>query len=292
MPRVIGGRYGLSSKEFTPGMVAGVFEELARERPRRRFTIGIDDDVSGTSLPYDAVAGHRAVRHGPRGLLRPRVGRNGRREQEHDQDPRAEEHLHAQGYFVYDSKKSGSQTVSHLRFGPQPIRAPYLVQHASFVGCHQFGLLEQVDVLGRAAPGATLLLNCRHAPDEVWDALPRPVQEQILAKRIDVYAIDAGRIARDVGLAGRINIVLQTCFFAISGVLPRDEAIARIKEAIAKTYGRRGAEVVERNQAAVDRTLEGLHRIELPDRVTATRELPPLGARARARSSSAPSPRR
>ena len=165
--------------------------------------------------------------------------------------------------------------MSHLRFGPQPIRAPYLVQHASFVGCHHFALLDQVDVLGRAAPGATLLLNCRHAPDEVWDALPRPVQEQILAKRIDVYAIDAGRIAREVGLAGRINIVLQTCFFAISGVLPREEAIARIKEAIAKTYGRRGAEVVERNQAAVDRTLEGLHRIEVPDRVTATRELPP-----------------
>ena len=157
----------------------------------------------------------------------------------------SEEHLNAQGYFVYDSKKSGSQTVSHLRFGPQPIRAPYLVQRASFVGCHQFGLLDQVDVLGRAAPGATLLLNCRHAPDEVWDALSRPVQEQILAKRIEVYAINAGQIAREVGLAGRINVVLQTCFFAISGVLPRDEAIARIKEAIEKTYGRRGAEVVE-----------------------------------------------
>ena len=177
---------------------------------------------------------------------------------------------------MYDSKKSGSQTVSHLRFGPRPIRAPYLVQQASFVGCHHFGLLEQLDVLGRAAEGATLLLNCRHAPDAVWDALSRPVQEQILTKHLDVYAIDAGRIARDVGLAGRINIVLQTCFFAISGVLPRDEAIDRIKEAIAKTYGRRGPEVVERNQAAVDRALEGLHRIELPDRVTATRELPLL----------------
>ena len=204
----------------------------------------------------------------------------------------SEENLHAQGYFVYDSKKSGSQTVSHLRFGPQPIRAPYLVQQASFVGCHQFGLLDQLDVLGRAAPGATLLLNCRHAPDEVWDALPRPVQEQILAKRIDVYAIDAGRIAREVGLAGRINIVLQTCFFAISGVLPRDEAIARIKEAIAKTYGRRGAEVVERNQAAVDRTLEGLHRIDAAragrrPRASCRRRCP----RTR-RSSSAPSPRR
>ena len=275
LPRVIGGRYGLSSKEFTPGMVAGVFEELARERPRRRFTIGIDDDVSGSSLPYDAsldIEPSDTVRAVFFGLGSDgTVGAN----KNTIKILGSEQHLHAQGYFVYDSKKSGSQTVSHLRFGPQPIRAPYLVQHASFVGCHHFGLLEQLDVLGRAAPGATLLLNCRHAPDAVWDALPRPVQEQILAKRIDVYAIDAGRIAREVGLAGRINIVLQTCFFAISGVLPRDEAIVRIKEAIAKTYGKRGPEVVERNQAAVDRTLEGLHRIALPDRVTATRELPP-----------------
>ena len=152
---------------------------------------------------------------------------------------------------------------------------PTSCTQASFVGCHQFGLLDQVDVLGRAAPGATLLLNCPHAPDEVWDALPRPVQEQILAKRVEVYAIDASRIARDVGLAGRINVVLQTCFFAISGVLPRDEAIAKIKDSIEKTYGRRGAEVVERNLAAVDRTLEGLHRIEVPELVTSTRELPP-----------------
>ena len=256
-------------------MVAGVFGELERERPRRRFTIGIDDDVSGSSLPFDAtldIEPSDTVRAVFFGLGSDgTVGAN----KNTIKILGSEEQLHAQGYFVYDSKKSGSQTVSHLRFGPRPIRAPYLVQHASFVGCHHFGLLEQLDVLGRAAPGATLLLNCRHAPDAVWDALPRPVQEQILAKRIDVYAIDAGKIARDVGLAGRINIVLQTCFFAISGVLPRDEAIVRIKDAIAKTYGKRGPEVVERNQAAVDRTLEGLHRIALPDRVTATRELPP-----------------
>ena len=256
-------------------MVAGVFGELERERPRRRFTIGIDDDVSGSSLPFDAtldIEPSDTVRAVFFGLGSDgTVGAN----KNTIKILGSEEQLHAQGYFVYDSKKSGSQTVSHLRFGPRPIRAPYLVQHASFVGCHHFGLLEQLDVLGRAAPGATLLLNCRHAPDAVWDALPRPVQEQILAKRIDVYAIDAGKIARDVGLAGRINIVLQTCFFAISGVLPRDEAIVRIKDAIAKTYGKRGPEVVERNQTAVDRTLEGLHRIALPDRVTATRELPP-----------------
>src|SRR5580693_1907389 len=263
LPLVTGGRYGLSSKELTPGMVAGVFAELGREQPRRRFTIGIIDDVSGLSLPYDA-----SLDIEPPGT----VGAN----KNTIKILGAQENLNAQGYFVYDSKKSGSQTVSHLRFGPQPIRAPYLVQQASFVGCHHFGLLDRLDVLGLAAPGATLLLNATQPPDEVWDALPRPVQEKIIAKRIDVYAIDAGRIARAAGLAGRTNTVLQTCFFAISGVLPREEAIAKIKSAIAKTYGRRGVEVVQRNHAAVDATLEGLHRIEVPGQVTSVRELPPV----------------
>jgi pyruvate-ferredoxin/flavodoxin oxidoreductase len=276
MPRLAGGRYGLSSKEFTPGMVAAVFEELARERPRRRFTIGIIDDVSKTSLPYDASldieppATVRAVFFG--------LGSDGTvgANKNTIKILGAEEQLHAQGYFVYDSKKSGSQTVSHLRFGPRPIRAPYLVGQASFVGCHHFGLLERTEVLARAAPGATLLLNCRHGPDDVWDVLARPVQEQILAKGIDLYVIDAAGIARDVGLAGRINTILQTCFFAISGVLPREQAIDRIKAAIAKTYGRRGPDVVQRNQAGVDRALEGLHRIELPEQATSAREPEPI----------------
>src|SRR5450755_1959622 len=193
----------------------------------------------------------------------------------------SEESLHAQGYFVYDSKKSGSQTVSHLRFGPQPISAPYLISQASFVGCHHLGLLERAEVLERAAPGATLLLNCRHAPDRVWDTLARPVQEQILAKQIKLYVIDAGKIARDAGLAGRTNTVLQTCFFAISGVLEPEEAIERIKTSIAKTYGKRGAEVVERNQTAVDRSVQDLHLVEIPEQVTAERELePPVPAHA------------
>src|ERR1700733_14024152 len=262
------------SKELPPGMVAGVFAELGLEQPRRRFTIGIIDDVSGLSLPYDA-----SLDIEPPGTIRAvffglgsdgTVGAN----KNTIKILGAQENLNAQGYFVYDSKKSGSQTVSHLRFGPQPIRAPYLVQQAGFVGCHHFGLLDRLDVLGLAASGATLLLNCTQPPDEVWDALPRPVQEKILAKRIGGHAIDAGRIARDAGLAGRTNTVLQTCFFAISGVLPRDEAIAKIKSAIAKTYGRRGAEVVARNHAAVDSTLEGLHRIEVPGSVTSARELP------------------
>ena len=276
LPGVTGGRYGLSSKELTPGMVAGVFEELTRERPRRRFTIGINDDVSGTSLPYDAsldIEAPSTVRAVFFGLGSDgTVGAN----KNTIKILGSEEGLHAQGYFVYDSKKSGSQTVSHLRFGPEPIRAPYLVQQASFVGCHQLGFLERADVLGPAAPGAALLINCAHPPDRVWDVLSRPVQEQILAKRIDLYVIDAGRIAREAGQAGRTNVILQACFFAISGVLPREQAIVRIKAAIAKTYGRRGEEVVARNQAAVDSALEGLHRVEVPRHVTSAREPAPM----------------
>jgi pyruvate-ferredoxin/flavodoxin oxidoreductase len=276
MPSVIGGRYGLSSKEFTPAMVAGTFEELAREKPRRRFTLGINDDVSGTSLLYDAsldIESPETVRAVFFGLgADGTVGANKNTIKILGDD----EGLYAQAYFVYDSKKSGSQTVSHLRFGPTPIHAPYLVSQASFVGCHQFSLLERPEVLDRAAPGATLLLNCPHPPGQVWNALSRPVQERILAKSIELHVIDAGKIARDAGLAGRVNTVLQTCFFAISGVLEPDQAIERIKAAIAKTYGRRGAEIVRRNQAAVDRALEGLHRVELPERVTATAEPPPM----------------
>jgi len=276
MPSVIGGRYGLSSKEFTPGMVAGAFTELGRERPKRRFTIGINDDVSGTSLAYDAtldIEPRETVRALFFGLGSDgTVGAN----KNTIKILGSEESLHAQGYFVYDSKKSGSQTVSHLRFGPQPISAPYLISQASFVGCHHFGLLERAEVLERAASGATLLLNCRHPPDQVWDALARPVQEQILAKQLKLYVIDAGQIARHAGLAGRTNTVLQTCFFAISGVLEREEAIERIKASIAKTYGKRGAEVVKRNLAAVDHTLQDLHLVELPEQVTSERELAPV----------------
>ena len=275
MPTVVGGRYGLSSKELTPGMVAGVFDELAREAPRRRFTIGITDDVSGTSLDYDAsldIEPSETVRAVFFGLGSDgTVGAN-----KNTIKILGAEGFHAQGYFVYDSKKSGSQTVSHLRFGPEPIRAPYLVRQASFVGCHQFRLLERSEVLDRAADGATLLLNSALSPDEVWDAISRPTQERILAKHIDLYVVDAGRIAREVGLAGRTNIVLQTCFFALSEVLPHEQAIERVKDAIAKTYGRRGAEVVERNQAAVDRALEGLHRVELAGQTVSGSETTPL----------------
>ena len=273
MPVVTGGRYGLSSKEFTPGMVAGVFADLAADHPKPRFTIGIIDDVGGLSLDYDPDLDIE-----PPGTVRAvffglgsdgTVGANKNTIKILGADGR----LNAQGYFVYDSKKSGSQTVSHLRFGPEPIRAPYLIRQASFVGCHQAELLERVDVLKAAAPGATLLLNTPHPAGEVWDGLPRPVQEQILAKEITVYAIDASQVARAAGLPGRINTVLQTCFFAISGVLPRDEAIGAIKTAIAKTYGKRGADVVERNNAAVDQALAALHQVTVPAAATASRGL-------------------
>ncbi len=276
MPLVTGGRYGLSSKEFTPGMVAAVFEELRGTQPRHRFTVGIDDDVSGTSLDYDA-----SLDIEPAGTLRAvffglgadgTVGAN----KNTIKILGSEEHLYAQGYFVYDSKKSGSQTVSHLRFGPQSIRAPYLVSQAQFVGCHHFEMLEHPEVLGRAAKGATLLVNSSNGADELWDALARPTQEQILAKQIDLYVIDAGRIARDAGIGGRINTVLQACFFAISGVLEPTLAMTKIKDAIVKSYGRRGSTIVEANLRAVDSAVDGLLRVEVPKLVTSRVELRPL----------------
>ena len=276
MPIVIGGRYGLSSKELTPAMVAGIFTELSAGRPRSRFTIGINDDVSGTSLPYDRtldIESPRTLRAvffgmGSDGT----VGANKNTIKILGEDPGR----HAQGYFVYDSKKSGSETVSHLRFGPDPIRAPYLIDQAGFVGCHHPRLIERPEVLQRAAPGATFLLNTSVPPAEVWDSLPREAQEQLLAKRITLYTIDAGRVAREAGLAGRVNTVLQTCFFAISGVLPQEEAIAEIKHAISKSYARRGPKVIAQNEAAVDAAVASLHCVELPTTVTATRGVRPL----------------
>ena len=276
MPLVTGGRYGLSSKEFTPGMVAGIFTELAAGRPRPRFTVGITDDVSGMSLPYDPaldIEPAETVRAVFFGLgADGTVGANKNSVKILGEEPAR----HAQAYFVYDSKKSGSETVSHLRFGPAPIKAPYLIGQAGFVGCHQARMIGRHEVLERAAPGATVLLNTPHPADGVWDSLPREAQEQILAKQITLYAIDAGKVAREAGLGKRVNTVLQTCFFAISGVMPRDEAIKSIKERIAKTYGRRGPEVVARNEAAVDASLAGLHQVKVPGRVTASRGVLPV----------------
>jgi pyruvate-ferredoxin/flavodoxin oxidoreductase len=273
MPRIIGGRYGLSSKEFTPAMVKAVFDELGRDRPKNHFTVGIHDDVGRSSLEYDPsfmIEPDSVVRALFYGLgADGTVGANKNTIKIIGEDP----HFYAQGYFVYDSKKSGSQTVSHVRFGPDPIRSSYLVQSANFIGCHQFNFLERTNVLEKAAPGATFLLNSPLGPEEVWDHLPRVIQQTILDKALSLYVIDAYRVARDSGMGNRINTVMQTCFFAISGVLPREQAIARIKKAIEKTYGKKGEEVVRKNFEAVDNTLANLHAVRIPAQVSSDHEL-------------------
>ena len=275
-PKVIGGRYGLSSKEFTPTMVKAVFDELAKPAPKNHFTIGIMDDVTHLSLPYDADLDiePKDVRRcvffglGADGT----VGAN----KNSIKIIGEETENHAQGYFVYDSKKAGAITISHLRFGPRQIRSSYLVKQAAFVACHQYQFLDKYDVLGYAAPGGVFLLNSPFSADEIWDQLAREVQQEILDKKLSFYVIDAFAVASDTGMGTRINTVMQTCFFAISGVLPRDEAIAQIKKSIEKTYGKRGPEVVRKNFAAVDQTLENLHQVTVPAAVTATRALPPI----------------
>ncbi len=279
--RVIGGRYGLSSKEFTPAMVKAVFDELGRDRPPAHFTIGIRDDVTHTSLEWDpgfSTESPDTVRGVFYGLgADGTVGAN----KSSIKIIGEETDNFAQGYFVYDSKKSGSVTVSHLRFGPRPIQSTYLVQRASFVACHQFSLLDQLDVLALAEPGATFLLNSPFGSEEVWDRLPRSLQTQIIEKRLRFFVIDGYGVAREAGMGGRVNTVMQTCFFALSGVLPRDEAIAGIKRSIEKTYGKRGEAVVRKNCAAVDHALAHLHEVQAPASVTSRIERrPPVPAEA------------
>ena len=264
MPRIIGGRYGISSKEFTPGMVKAVYDELGKISPKRRFTVGIEDDVTHLSLEYDrsfSIESEEVVRAVFWGLGSDgTVGAN-----RNSIKIIGEETDHfAQGYFVFDSKKSGGVTVSHLRFGPDRIRAPYLISSASFVACHQFGFLEKYDVFDCAAPGATILLNAPYAPDKLWEKIPLEARQAIVGKKLRVYTINAFEVAREAGMGGRINTVMQTCFFAISGVLSRDEAIQKIQDAIRKTYSKKGDEVVRRNFAAVDMSLQHLHEVPVP----------------------------
>ena len=268
MPHLSAGRYGLASKEFTPAMAKAVFDELGRPHPRSRFTVGIHDDVTHLSLPWDPAfqtEDPETVRAVFYGLgADGTVGAN-----KNSIKIIGEETDHwAQGYFVYDSKKSGSMTVSHLRFGPRPIRSTYLIERASFVACHQFSFLERIDVLETAEPGATFLLNSPYGPDEVWDKLPRRLQEQLIARRLRLFVIDGYRVAREAGMGGRVNTVMQTCFFALSGVLPRDEAIAAIKNAIAHSYSKRGEAVVRKNWEAVDRALSHLHEVPILGQAT------------------------
>ncbi len=268
-PRVIGGRYGLSSKEFTPAMVKPIFEELSKAKPKRHFTVGIYDDVTNLSLPIDGEFSHPR----PKGEVQAlffglgsdgTVGANKASVKIIGEGT----DLFAQGYFVYDSKKSGGITVSHLRFGPQQIKSAYLIGAADFIACHQFGLLEKIGVLDQAKPGATFLLNSPYGPDEVWDHLPREVQQQLIDKQIDLWVIDAFAVATEVGMGNRINTVMQPCFFHLSGVLPAEDAIARIKANVEKTYAKRGQAVVDRNFAAIDQSIQRLVHVPLGSAAT------------------------
>ncbi|MBI5380804.1 MAG: pyruvate:ferredoxin (flavodoxin) oxidoreductase [Opitutae bacterium] len=274
--KLIGGIYGLGSKEFTPAMVKAVFDELKKSQPKTRFTVGINDDVTLRSLPYDESFDietddtRRAVFYG--------LGADGTVGANKNSIKIIGEgtELYAQGYFVYDSKKSGAMTVSHLRFGPQPIRSPYLISRASFVAVHHFPFVERMEVLSQAIPGGTLLLNLAAPASQVWDRLPLEVQTRIIELKLKVYSIDAYSVAKAAGMGGQINTVMQTCFFALSGVLPRDEAIAAIKLAIKKTYGKKGDAVVAKNHAAVDASLAAMHEIPVPAKPTTTKSRPPV----------------
>jgi pyruvate-ferredoxin/flavodoxin oxidoreductase len=279
--KVVGGRYGLSSKEFTPPMVKAVLDELKKTSPKNHFTIGIRDDVTHTSLEYDPefsteVPGTvRALFYGLGADGTVGANKNSIKIIGEETDN------YAQGYFVYDSKKSGAITTSHLRFGPRPLHSSYLITKANFVACHQFSFLERIDMLKAAEPGATFLLNSSYGPDEIWDHLPRTVQRQILEKNLKFYVIDGYAVAKKTGMGARINTIMQTCFFAISGVLPREEAIAAIKHTIEKTYGKRGESVVQKNFAAVDAALSHLHQVPVKGKITSAFDIrPPVPAAA------------
>lgn len=274
--KVVGGRYGLSSKEYTPCMVKGILDELDKTKPKNHFTVGINDNVTNTSIDYDTcfdIESDDVVRAMFFGL-----GSDGTVGANKNSIKIIGEGTdnYAQGYFVYDSKKAGARTVSHLRFGPKPIKQTCLISSASFVACHQSIFLEKYDMLKYASNGATFLLNTPYGPGEIWDYLPRSVQEAILEKNISFYVIDGYKVAKDTGMGVRINTIMQTCFFAISGVLPKDEAITKIKEAIKKTYGAKGKEVVQKNFNAVDKTLENLNRVTVPSEVTSQIIRPPV----------------
>ena len=274
-PKIIGGRYGLSSKEFTPGMIKAVFDELSKETPKNHFTIGIHDDVTNTSLEWDAsfsTESDKVVRSMFYGLGSDgTVGAN----KNSIKIIGTETDNYAQGYFVYDSKKSGSMTISHLRFGPEKIHSSYLISKANFIAVHSFVFLEFMHILENADEGATFLLNSPYPKEEVWERLPHDVQKQIVEKKLKFYVIDAYAVAKETGMGARINTIMQTCFFAISGILPKDEAIAKIKHAIEKTYGKKGEKIVQMNFKAVDQTLANLNQLEVPSKVTSTIKMHP-----------------
>ncbi len=269
LPNIVGGRYGLSSKEFTPAMVKAVYDELKKKQPKNGFTVGINDDITFTSLEYDPEfkLDESEWRQG----LFFGLGADGTVGANKNTIKIIGEStdLFAQGYFVYDSKKSGARTVSHLRFGPKPIRAPYLISKADFIACHQFNFVEKVEMLEFAGDGATFLLNSPYSKEEVWNKLSGQVQQQLINKKIKLYVIDANTVARDTGMSGRINTIMQTCYFALSGVLPKEDAIKQIKKAIEKTYFKKGPKVIEQNFKAVDETLAHLYEVSYPKKVSA-----------------------
>ena len=275
MPKVIGGRYGLASKEFNPGMVMAVFDELKKDKPKKGFTVGIEDDITHTSLVYDKNFSLED-QHLFRGLFFG-LGADGTVSANKNtikiMGDVTDKHL--QGYFVYDSKKSGSLTVSHLRFSDKPIRSTYLINSANFVACHHFQYLEKYDILKDAQDGATLLLNAPFANEDVWKNLPKKIQEEIMEKQLKLYVINASKVAKETGMGSRINSILQTCFFAISNVMPREEAISHIKDAIRKTYGRKGEDVVQKNFDAVDKTLENLSLLDYSHFLVGDKEIEP-----------------
>ena len=280
-PVIVGGRYGLSSKEFTPAMVHAVYENLSAAQAKDHFTVGIHDDVGNTSLAYSpefSTEPENVVRAMFYGLgADGTVGANKNSIKIIGENTEN----YAQGYFVYDSKKSGAMTVSHLRFGPKPIRSTYLVSRANFVACHQWIFLERYDMLSALDDGGVFLLNSPYGPDEVWDHLPRVVQEQLISKKAKFYVIDAYKVARDTGMGARMNTILQVCFFAISKVLPREEAVEAIRKSIRDTYGRKGEEIVRKNMAAVDETLSHLFEVKIPAQASSKIELaPPFAADA------------
>lgn len=275
MPQILGGRYGLSSKEFNPAMVKGIFDEMEKPQPKNHFTIGINDDVTFKSLLYNPVF---KTKKSTFNCLFYGLGSDGTVGANKNSIKIIGETTdnYVQGYFVYDSKKAGSQTVSHLRFGPNPIYSSYLINTADFIACHQFNFVEKYDILKKIKKGGTFLLNSPFTNEEVWDNLPQKMQEEIVENELEFYVVDATRVAHEAKLGKRTNTVLQTCFFAISGVLPKDEAIQKIKDAIVKSYSHKGEKIVQMNFNAVDKSLEFLQKVDYPKQITSSKRLKPM----------------
>ncbi|MCX8009600.1 MAG: 2-oxoacid:acceptor oxidoreductase family protein, partial [Ignavibacteria bacterium] len=275
-PKIVGGRYGLASKEFTPAMIKAIFDEAKKNAPKNHFTVGIKEDVTNSSLEFDpsfSIEPPETFRGKFYGLgADGTVGAN----KNSIKIIGEETDNYAQGYFVYDSKKSGSITISHLRFGPKPIKSTYLVSKANFIACHQQVFLEKMDMTEDAVEGAIFLLNTQTPKDKVWDTLPEKMQRDLINKKMKLFVIDAYKVAEQTGMGVRINSIMQTCFFAISNIIPRDQAIEKIKDAIKKTYGSKGDKIVQMNWDSVDQTLANLFEVEIPDKVTSKIKLPPV----------------